>query len=114
MRSCKQALIIHLISFLMTAVERQPKLEAIDTSVSSFTGNVGDTKGLMRRRFLSAQTSAGVNDLITRYALMIRNIQSVLVQLITDIFITLTIKVNFNSLFVHCKDPCKAQQYCIF
>ena len=78
----------------MTAVERQPKLEAIDTSVSSFTGNVGDTKSLMRRRFLSAQTSAGVNDLITRYALMIRNIQSVLVQLITDIFITLTFKIK--------------------
>ena len=48
---------------LPTAVERRPKLQAIDTSASSFSGNVGDTRSLIRRNLMPVHKNAGVNDL---------------------------------------------------
>ena len=81
-------------------MERRLKVQAIDTSASSISGNVGDTKSLTWRSLMLVQQNAGVDDQTIAPAIMIRNTQFVSVQVTMDTSMNLIKQVKFYCLFI--------------
>ena len=80
-------------------MERPPRITVTNTSVSSFTANVGDIRTSPCKTLMLEPTSAGENDPTTTLVFMIRKIQSALELVSMDTFTKSISRVFFIFCF---------------